>query len=246
VGNDFEILFDCFVISLARTPEGLESFRTQNVKCDINFRRFEAIDGAQIDETVISQIVAGPMPFKRSLIGNACSHRMLWQRCSEQAKNFIILEDDAVVRHDAKSRLPDLISEIKDWDIILLGSNTDVPLELSIAPGIIYGGGFSASYPTAQQLSDFAASSYPVGLNRLVLALGTCGYVVSPKGSRALMRGCFPLDQRVVKFNSINHSVRASALDGMMASIYPELAAYACLAPLVMTANNKATSTTKE
>jgi len=32
----------------------------------------------------------------------------------------------------------------------------------------------------------------------------------------------------------------------MMATIYPQLAAYACVAPLVMTANNKTASTTKE
>ncbi len=246
MGNDFDNLFNCFVISLKRTPERLETFCAQNAKCEINFRHFEAIDGAQISEADINRIVTGPIPFRRSLIGNALSHLTLWQRCSEQAKNFIILEDDAVVRRDAKARLPDLISEVKDWDIIVLGNNMDVPLELSIAPGIIYGGGFSAPFPTAQQLSDFAASTYPVGLNRLVLALGSCGYVVSPKGSQVLMQACFPLDHRIVQYNSIRHSFRAGSLDAMMATIYPKLAAYACLAPLVMTANEKAASTTKE
>jgi len=244
--NDFDDMFECFVISLSRTPKRLEAFQAQNVKCEVNFRHFEAIDGKQIGEAEMDRITTGMLPFKHSLIGNALSHLALWRRCSEQIKNLIILEDDAVVRHDLKTQLPNLVGKVEYWDIILLGYNTDVPLELSIAPNVIYGGGFSAPFPTAQQLLDFAASTHFVSLHRLLVGLGSCGYVVSPKGSLMLMRTCFPLDHRRVHYNSITHKFRAGSLDAMMATIYPQLAAYACVAPLVMTANNKTASTTKE
>lgn len=245
--NNFDILFSSFVISLNRTPERLQAFRDHNAKCEINFQHFEAVDGAQVNEAEIGRILApGATPYRRSLFGNALSHLALWQRCAEQTKNFIVFEDDAVVRHDAKARLPSLVGQVDGWDIIVLGCNTDVSLELNIAPGVIYGGGFSAPFPTAQQLSDFAGSTYSVGLQRLNFAMGTCGYVVSPKGAQVLMQTCFPLDNRIVYYASRNYRFRAGSLDAVMATVYPTISAYACLAPLVMTANDKKASTTQD
>ena len=247
ISNQFNAQFYCFVISLKRTPERLQAFREQNANCEINFHHFEAFDGTQLTHSDINRLLAPKaIPYKRSLFGNALSHLTLWQRCAEQHKNYVVFEDDAVVRHDAKVRLLSLLGQFEGWDIVLLGSNTDVPLELSIAPGIIYGGGFSAPYPTAKQLSDFAGSTNPVGLHRLNLAMGTCGYVVSPRGSRVLMQACFPLDNREVRYDSLKYSFRSGSLDAVMAATYPKLSAYACMAPLVMTANNKAASTTNE
>lgn len=183
------------------------------------------------------------MPYSRNSFGNALSHLTLWRQCAGQSKYFLILEDDAVARQDIKARLTALIDNFNDWHIILLGYNTDVPLELIIAPDIFCGTRFSASYPTEKQLSDFSSSSNPVGLHRLYLALGTCGYVVSPKGAQVLMQRCFPLDNRPVNYGSVKYSFSAAALDAVMATIYPTIGAYACLAPLVMTANNRAIST---
>jgi glycosyl transferase family 25 len=244
VSGHFDALFDCFVISLARTPERLKAFSEYNSKSAINFQHFVAVAGDTISEADIGRILApGAMPYSRNSFGNALSHLTLWRRCIGQTKNFMVLEDDAVVRHDTKARLSALLENFNEWDIIFLGYNTDVPLELNVAPGIFCGTRFSPPFPSVKQLSDFASSTNPVGLHRLYLALGTCGYVVSPKGAQVLMQTCFPLDNRLVQYGSVQYAFRAAGLDAVMATIYPTISAYACLAPLVMTPNDKGTST---
>jgi hypothetical protein len=45
----------------------------------------------------------------------------------------MIFEDYAVVHRDAKALLPALISQVGDWNFIVLGSDADVTLEMSIA-----------------------------------------------------------------------------------------------------------------
>lgn len=244
--KNFDDLFDPFVISLSRTPERLEAFTKANSNAAISFKIFNAIEGEKIHEADIPRHFApGAKFYTRSSLGNALSHLALWQRCVEQRKNFIVLEDDAVTRRDTKERLLGLLESLVDWDIVLLGYNTDVPLELIISPGIFCGTLFSAPYPDSAQLLQFVDASNPVGLHRLKLALGTCGYTISPKGAKVLAQACFPLTNPVVRFGSVNHFFKAAALDAVMATIYPKISAYACLAPLVMTPNNKANSTVK-
>jgi glycosyl transferase, family 25 len=245
MNDQFDLIFDCFVVSLKRTPERLRVFRTRNSQCGINFQHCEAIDGEQLDASKVeSSIVAkGATDYTAGSIGNAMSHLTLWQRCAGQTKAFVVLEDDAVVRSDIKARLITTTAQLNEWDIILLGYNTDAPLELNIAPGILLGGHFSVFYPNNDQLADFATSTNPVGLHRLHVAMGICGYVISPSGAQSLMRNCFPMDNRLVPYASFSYKFPAYGLDSIMATIYPKIRAYACLAPLVMTANDQSIST---
>lgn len=242
----FDTLFDCFVINLKRQPERLHAFLAQTNPSGIDFNRFEAVDGETIDLAEVEGriIVKGPAPPTRGMIGNAMSHLALLRRCAGQTKNFLVLEDDAVVRHDIKTQFGSLAEQMEGWDIILLGYNTNVPLELTVSPGIDFGGLFSARYPTPQQLSDFAFSTNPVALHRLVIAMGSCGYAVTPKGAQILIDNCFPMDNRPVSFRSTRAVWPAASLDAMMATAYCKMQAFACFAPLVMTPNDQATSTT--
>ena len=248
MSEQFDTLFDCFVISLKRTPERLHAFRTRNSNCGIDFRYFEAIDGTQIDASEIENrlVAKNATGYKPGIIGNAKSHLTLWQQCAEQTKPFVVLEDDAVVRNDITDTLIATTAQWREWDIILLGYNTDTPLELNIAPGILFGGGFSVKYPSSKQLSDFATSTNPVGLHRLHLAMGICGYVISPSGAQILMRSCFPMDNRSVQYSSLNYRFPAYGLDCIMATVYPKIHAYACVAPLVMTTNDHSISTVQK
>src|SRR5262245_7595466 len=107
MSDQFDTLFDCFVISLKRTPERLHAFHTKNSQSEIVFRHFEAIDGLKINTSEIEGrlLAKGAIRYTPGQIGNAMSHLTLWQRCAEQIKKFVVLEDDAVVRKDIKSRL---------------------------------------------------------------------------------------------------------------------------------------------
>jgi GR25 family glycosyltransferase involved in LPS biosynthesis len=247
IGGQFETQFDCFVISLKRTPDRLQTFLAHNAKCEIAFQLFEAIDGTQIDTADIEgRIVAkNAMGYTRGIIGNAMSHLALWRRCAEQGKYYVVFEDDAVARSDIKARLLAAIGQLAPWHVVLLGYNTDAALEVSIAPGISFGGGFSVKHPTAKHLSDFANSTNAVALHRLNLAMGLCCYVISPSGAHILAQSCFPMDNRPVHYASTGHKFRAYGLDSIMATIYPKLSAYVSIAPLAMTANDHHTSTVK-
>ena len=246
MNSDFDNLFDSYVISLKRTPERLENFRARNSKCGINFRYFEGIDHREIDlAEIASQITAPGTQFKPGSIGAAKSHLTLWKQCADQARNFIVLEDDTQARNDIKARLLETVGQLDEFDIVLLGCNTDRPLEINIAPGVTFGGGFSVPNPTAKILSDFATSTNPVGLHRLNMSMGICGYVISPRGAQLLIRECFPMDHRVVRFASWNYAFPSQGIDDMMGSIYPRILAYTCMAQLVMTPNDHSTSLTK-
>jgi glycosyl transferase, family 25 len=246
--NHCDTVFDWFVISLKRQPEKLQAFIEQNKSSGVDFHHFEAVDGAQcsVFDLMGGRIVAkGAVHYTPGAIGNALSHLALWRRCSEQNKHLVVFEDDSVVRNDIKARLNSLAGSGDDWDIILLGYNMDATVELNIAPGIDLGGVFSIDYPTAEHLADFAHASNPVGLHRLIVAMGTCGYALAPKGAECLIRGCFPMDNRPVRLRAINHTFPAYGIDCMMASLYPKIRAFACVSPLVMTPNDRKSSTTQ-
>ena len=177
-------------------------------------------------------------------LGVAASHRALWQRCSEQESPFVVCEDDAILREDTGEQLPMLIGRADDWDIILLGYNFDVGLEIEIVPGILMGGGFSVKYPSQQNLDAFVCDRAQVALHGLNLCFGICAYAVSPAGARRLLQKAFPMDNRPTVIKSANRIVLTNGVDCMMAALYPELSAYACIAPLAMTPNKKHTSLT--
>src|SRR5712671_744720 len=245
--NDFDTLFDWLVINLKRQPEKLQAFIERNKPSGIDFHHFEAVDGTQcnIFDLIGGKIVAkGAVRYTPGAIGVALSHLALWRRCAEQNRHLVIFEDDAVVRNDIKARLSALAGQGDDWDIILLGYNTDSVLALNIAPEIDLVGDFSIDYPTADQLADFVHASNPVGLQRLIIAMGLCGYALAPKGAECLIRGCFPMDNRPVTLRA-GQTFPAYGIDCMMASVYPKMRAFACVSPLVMTPNDRTSSTTQ-
>jgi GR25 family glycosyltransferase involved in LPS biosynthesis len=245
MNNLFDKQFDCFVISLNRTPQRRESFQKQNSHCGINFQYFDGVDGRELNlAQVEGPIVVKGSSFRTGSIGAAMSHLALWRRCAEQSKHFVVFEDDAVVRNDIKMRLPELLEHFGTFDIIILGYNTDVPLEIEIAPGVVYGGGFSEHYPTPKHLADFVGSANQVALHKLRMSIGIPGYVVSPEGAQLLVRECFPMDNRLVTFASWRVATPCRNIDLMMAALYPKIKAYACVAPLVMTPNEQRSSLT--
>ena len=243
--SQFDHQFNSYVISLKRTPQQLEEFRARNSKCGSDFCHFEGIDHRDIDlVAAANEITAKGTTLKPGSIGAAMSHLALWRRCAGQTKHFVVLEDDAQARNDIKARLLETVGKLDEFDIVLMGCNTDRPLELSIAPGFLFGGGFSVPHPTAKHLSEFAESANPVGLHRLNMSMGICGYVISPKGAKVLIRECFPIDHRPVRFASWNHTFPSQGIDDMMGTLYSRIAAYTCVAQLVMTSNDPATSLT--
>ena len=69
-----------------------------------------------------------PIP---GIVGNAASHKRLWERAVSAMRPHVIFEDDAVLRTDMAEVLPAVIAKIGGfWDILLLGFNQNSWLKL--------------------------------------------------------------------------------------------------------------------
>jgi glycosyl transferase family 25 len=239
-------MFDCHVINLARTPERMAAFYRQNGGCGLAFRRFEAVDGNSIDpdDAVRNKIIKPNTKWDtKGTLGVALSHRTLWEKAIAEQRPLMVFEDDAYVREDFKTSFGDALAHVSDWDIILLGYNTDSLLEIDMISGFVFDGLFALRYPSPEQLRKFAMTRMPTVLLRLRHAFGICGYAVSPSGAAKLRDGCFPMDNRMLEFPNTGRRFRAYSIDGLMNSIYASMKAYVCVPPLVLPPNDKSKST---
>jgi glycosyl transferase family 25 len=244
--TDIQAIFDCRVINLARHPERLERFREQNAGAELSVERFDAIDGSSLDpRTVVADgIIAPGTRFTPGAVGVAMSHRAIWREGLARQRPALIFEDDAVLRHDICAVLPRLLSRVADdWDIVLLGYNTDSVIEFKLwEGGINLHAAFSVAAPTTAQLTAFAASREPVELFKLHRAFGICGYAISLRGAEKLLSKCFPMDNRALRIPALGRSITLSGLDGTLNAFFESISAYACFTPLVMPINDRASS----
>lgn len=232
--------YSAFVINLDRHPERLAAFRERNAPAGVDIERFPAIEGAElgpIERAVISK--TGKLT--NGAIGCAASHRALWQRCVALGRPIIIFEDDAALRHDLATALPHAVASIGGlWDILLLGFNTDAPLDVRVS-----GKAISAPVIRAEigrYLRYFPRAIEPPTAAVLRMALGTCGYTITPRGAAKLLSTCFPVDGR--RFIIDNRLGFPFGVDVAMAIDYPAMNAFVCLPPLVISPNDKDASST--
>jgi hypothetical protein len=156
-----------------------------------------------------------------------------------------VFEDDCTIRHDINARLAMLLPSLENWDLLVLGCNTDSVLDLELAPGMKSMMIFRPEHPDDQTDAAFQRSNSQVAAFRLNCCFGPAGSVISPAGAERLLEFCFPMDNRPVKIEALgNRVLPTTGLDGMGNSIYRFIKAYACFAPLVVPRNDNATSTT--
>ena len=106
--NDF---FDkVVVINLDRRTDRMEKLDTQLQELGIQYERFSAIDGKNLE---IDPIVAGNQ-----------SHLKVLQKYLQQ--RVLILEDDALFVNDFQAKFDEAIQHLPaDWDILYLGALVD-------------------------------------------------------------------------------------------------------------------------
>lgn len=234
-----------FVINLNRQPERYNHFLKVNAATKIAFERFEASDGASFsrEDAVGMKLVAPGAQFTPGAVGCAASHFRIWQQTVESETPALVFEDDAVLRNDIKERLDFLLSGLTSWDYIALGYNTDVALDLEWAPGMRSMMVFQPKYPNDEYAAVFQVSTAQVAAIRLNNCFGTPGYVMSPVGARKLHQLCFPMDNRSFPVPALNATARAMGIDSMLNTAFASIRAFACFAPLVVSKNDRATST---
>lgn len=244
--------FDCYVISLARAPHKLASFIERNSGTGLNFRAFEAVDGALLEPRECFRdglIRRGARSYARGTLGVAASHRALWQRAVAGRTPLLIFEDDVHCRSDILVQLERAVGLLSNWDILLLGYNTDAVLEFDMLPWCSFGGFFSQLYPTPENLAEFTRTRSEVRVFRLKNAFGMCSYLVSPEGAEKLLAEVFPLDNRevTIPYNRFLYGTErflCRTFDMNVNSLYRRIGAYTVVPPLALSPNDKSTSST--
>jgi GR25 family glycosyltransferase involved in LPS biosynthesis len=236
-----------FVINLDRCPEKYQRFLERNAGCKIAFERFSAINGLELtDEEVMAMgLVAPGAKFTRGAVGGAASLWRILNWIAGQNEPALVFEDDCTVRHDIIARLEMLLPTLGNWDLLVLGYNTDSVLDLELAPGMKSMMVFRPARPDDRTDAVFQRADSHVAALRLNTCFGPAANLISPAGAKRLLELCFPMDNRPVQIEALgNRMLPTAGLDGMGNSTYRFMQAYACFAPLVVPRNDNATSTT--
>ncbi|WP_439409526.1 glycosyltransferase family 25 protein [Bradyrhizobium sp. DASA03076] len=236
-----------FVINLDRHPEKFENFVKRNADCGIAFERFPATNGLELtdQEVMAMRLVAPGSQFTRGAVGGAASLWRILNWIAGQNEPALVFEDDCTIRHDIIARLENLLPTLGNWDLLVLGCNTDSVLDLELAQGMKSMMVFRPAHPDDRSDAAFQSANSQVAALRLNTCFGPAGNLISPAGATRLLELCYPMDNRPVQIEALgNRMLRTTGLDGMGNSVYRFMQAYACFAPLVVPRNNNATSTT--
>ena len=116
-----------FVINLDSKPDRLEDVSKQLHQYGIEFERFSAVMGSELDQSTIEEFYdakGNARKYYKEMsvgeIGCYLSHIQLWKRIIEENLDFaVILEDDLTVKPEIAS-LINAIARLKNWDYIKL------------------------------------------------------------------------------------------------------------------------------
>jgi len=116
-----------FVINLDSKPDRLEDVSKQLHQYGIEFERFSAVMGSELDQSTIEEFYDAKGNAKKYYkemsvgeIGCYLSHIQLWKRIIEENLDFaVILEDDLTVKPEI-ANLIDALTQIQNWDYIKL------------------------------------------------------------------------------------------------------------------------------
>jgi len=236
---------ETFVISLSRTPQRYRQFAQANA-AHANVIRVDAEDGRQhpIEDLQASRIVSGELMFTPGAIGNALSHRKLWQHAIERNESITVCEDDALLHDDFQSESQRLLSSLHGaWDLVMWGWNFDAILlanaQTPLSAFLIQ---CNQDEMRGNKMSYLRRPVQPT-LLRLRGAFGTVCYSISAQGARKFMKMCFPLKQSTLSFPEINFYMPVGALDAVMCMHYTDALAFVSFPPLAVTDNDHGAST---
>jgi glycosyl transferase family 25 len=246
------------VINLDRSPDRLAAFMSANAHLAA-VSRFAAVDGRRLDLAALTRagLIGEGLLHKDyytiGAIGAAMSHLSLWEEAANSGTMLTIAEDDAIFHSRFEPHAAEVIERLPpDWDLILWGWNFDLFLCFEMLPGI------STSLSQFEQerlranaarFRDLAVSPRPFPL---IWSFGIPCYTVTPKGGRALKSICLPLKPTIASFPPAGRTplraqlFRNVGIDSAMNNAYAKISAHVCFPPLVVTRNERATSTIQE
>jgi GR25 family glycosyltransferase involved in LPS biosynthesis len=233
------------VINLDRCEGRLREFRKINAHLP-NIHRFSAVDGNTVDRNALidSLTIAPDLPYTNGAIGCALSHLSFWEAAVSRKTVMTVCEDDAIFHRNFFEHASGLISAIEpDWDLVMWGWNFDSILLFDLMPGV---SPCLANFNQDHLRAGIATyQNQPISptLFRLLRTFGTVCYSISPRGAQSFMERALPLRAMTIDFPTINPEFPNDGIDKVMNDLYPELNAYVCFPPLVVTKNDHSAST---
>lgn len=171
-----KIVDKVFVINLEKDKERLESITTQLKAQNIEFERFDAIDGKTV--TNDPRLTKQCLDFcPNGIKGCAISHRSLWElMIEEKYQHILILEDDALLNCNMDVELQLEWANIpNDFDILYLGST-------------FYCGDTSLYNKVVSSFGNHKTEKISERILKTQGCGGLYGYIISLKGALALTK----------------------------------------------------------
>ena len=206
---------EVFVINLEESSDRKKLFDERNAQYMGKYNYFNAVNGKKLNISELNEDIfeKKSINYSNGALGAALSHLNLWDKCIENNKPIIIMEDDVIVNYEYKKHLENVLSMLpEDFDILQLSYNFDSVLSFH---NTIY----------EQCHSLFA---------KLRHAFGIAAYIVSPKGAKILKEKCFPLNNKLLQIPFLN-IINCFTIDCMMNTAYKDISAYICIIPFIMT-----------
>ena len=175
-----KIVDKVYVINLERDKELLESISNQLKTQNIEFERFNAIDGSTIkDDPRITELCNKACP--NGMKGCAVSHKTIWESMIENKyEHVLILEDDAILNSNMDIELQLLWANVpNDLDILYLGAT-------------FYCGDTSIYNKIVSSFGNHKVENVSDGILKTQGCGGLYGYILSLKGAKELVKDPIP------------------------------------------------------
>jgi len=234
-----------YVISLDRTPERYSTFRRAN-SAHGYIERFPAVDGRHLNLAELGRqgLADMTLTYTKGAIGNALTHRALWQRAVEDNEAITVFEDDAYLHDQFASASERLLSQLPpNWDIVLWGWNFDSGLIAAPEPRLAVCLMRFNQAEMREHKSGYLRGKPHSVLLRLHACFGTVSYSISPSGARKFLQRCFPLHQFVLSIPDFGINLQSGGLDAELCRHYQSTESRVCFPPLVVTDNDSGNST---
>jgi GR25 family glycosyltransferase involved in LPS biosynthesis len=232
-------------INLKNRPDRNEVFLKLNSGI-IPLERVEAVVGKDlaVADLIREQIIQEPLRFfSPGALGNALSHKKLWDPAVQRGTAVTVAEDDAILNRHFARKADDTLQRLpQDWDIILWGWNFDSILDVELLPNLKHGVMMFDSKMLGPRVVDFQEAEYDVVPLRLRGAFGIVCYSLSATGAKHLLERCFPLKNELISIPGLSRQIQNFTLDACLNKHFPALQAYACFPPLAYTENDKTNS----
>ncbi len=239
------------VLNLAKRADRRAQFLAWNERPGIEIEFVDAVVGADLDRDQLQRdgLIDGPCDtFTLGALGNALSHRALWQKIAAGHDPVFVCEDDACLRGDFAKQAPALVEQLPPgWDALFFGYNINALVAVATPDGLgslLSFDGRAKDDP--KYFDNFAALHGP---QPTVLPCfqfwGTLCYVISPKGAARLLEFCFPLQNSThINMYGQNRRVQCYSLDSVLNVVLQRkpVSAFCAFPLLAATANDAAGS----